>query len=105
MGQQGEILIYQTGDGFTRVDVRMEGETVWLTQNQLAELFQTSNQNIGQHIRNIVEGGELEEERTVKEFFTVGREGARNVKRLTAHYDLDMIISVGYRVNSQHAAA
>lgn len=97
---RGEILIYQTRSGATRIDVRMEEDSVWLTQNQLAELFQTTKQNVGQHIANILEQGELEAEGTVKEFFTVGREGTRNVKRLTAHYNLDMIISVGYRVNS-----
>lgn len=100
MAQHGEILIYQARDGSTRIDVRMEEETVWLNQNQLAALFQTTKQNIGQHVRNVLADGELEAEGTVKEFFTVGREGARNVKRRVEHYNLDMIISVGYRVNS-----
>ncbi|HQV52545.1 MAG: virulence RhuM family protein [Flavobacteriales bacterium] len=97
---KGELLIYQGKDGFTQVSVRMEEETVWLNQNQLADLFQTTKQNVGQHIKNIVADGELDAEGTVKDFFTVAREGRRNVKRLVEHYNLDMIISVGYRVNS-----
>ena len=94
---KGEVLIYQGKDGFTQVSVRLEEETVWLNQNQLAELFQTTKQNVGQHIKNILGDGELEAEGTVKDFFTVAREGRRNVKRLVEHYNLDMIISVGYR--------
>lgn len=97
---KGEVLIYQGKDGHTQVSVRLEEETVWLNQNQLAELFQTTKQNVGQHIKNILGEGELEAEGTVKEFFTVAREGRRNVKRSVEHYNLDMIISVGYRVNS-----
>lgn len=97
---KGELLIYQGKDGLTQVSVRLEEETVWLNQNQMAELFQTTKQNIGQHIRNILAEGELDAAGTVKDFFTVGREGQRNVKRLIEHYNLDMIISVGYRVNS-----
>ncbi len=97
---KGELLIYQGKDGLTQLSVKLEDETVWLNQNQLADLFQTTKQNIGQHIRNILAEGELESGATVKEFFTVAREGRRNVKRLIEHYNLDMIISVGYRVNS-----
>lgn len=95
-----EILIYQTPDGNTKVDVRVEGETVWLTQNQLADLFQTTKQNISLHINNVFEEGELEEKATVKEYLTVQTEGKRQVKRSVLHYNLDVIISVGYRVKS-----
>ncbi|HMQ75301.1 MAG TPA: virulence RhuM family protein [Flavobacteriales bacterium] len=95
-----EILIYQTRDGSTRIDVRVEEDSVWLTQNQLADVFQTTKQNISLHIQNILESGELETEATVKEYLTVQTEGRRKVKRTIAHYNLDMIISVGYRVNS-----
>ena len=97
---KSELLIYQGKDGLTRLSVKMEEETVWLNQNQLAELFQTTKQNVGQHIKNILADGELEASGTVKDSFTVAREGRRNVKRLVEHYNLDMIISVGYRVNS-----
>jgi len=98
----GEFLLYQTEDGRSRIEVRMQGETVWLTQNQMAELFQTSKQNISQHIATIYESGELEPGSTVKKFLTVQQEGAREVSRQLEHYNLDMIISVGYRVNSIH---
>ena len=76
---KGEVLIYQGKDGFTQVSVRVEEGSVWLNQNQLADLFQTTKQNIGQHIKNILAEGELEAEGTVKDFFTVAREGQRNV--------------------------
>ena len=97
---KGELLIYQTKDGFTQVSVRLDEETLWLSQAQLSELFQTTKQNISLHIQNIVESGELEAEGTVKDYLTVQTEGRRRVKRSVAHYNLDMIISVGYRVNS-----
>ena len=97
---KGELLIYQGKDGVTQVSVRLQDETLWLNQGQMAELFQTTKQNIGQHVKNILADGELDAEGTVKDFFTVAREGRRNVKRLVEHYNLDMIISVGYRVNS-----
>jgi hypothetical protein len=100
MELKSEILKYQTQGGATKIDVRLEGETIWLTQNQLAELFQTTKQNISLHIINIYESGELEEDSTVKDFLTVQKEGKRNVKRNVAHYNLDLVISVGYRVNS-----
>lgn len=95
-----EIMLYQSEDGQTKVEVRMEGETVWLTVNQLAELFQTTKQNISLHIKNIYKEGELQEPATVKEHLTVQQEGTRTVKRALDYYNLDMIISVGYRVNS-----
>ena len=97
---QSEIILYQSEDGTTKVEVRMEGETVWLTLNQLAELFQTTKQNISLHIKNIYSEAELEEAATVKEYLTVQQEGNRSVKRALDYYNLDLIISVGYRVNS-----
>lgn len=98
--QNSQIIIYKTEDGKTKVDVRFDGQTVWLTQNALAELFQTTKQNIGQHIKNILEEGEIAEKSTVKKFFTVQKEGSRDVKREIEFCNLDMIISVGYRVKS-----
>lgn len=98
--EDSEILIYQSEDGNTKVEVRMEGETVWLTLNQLAELFQTTKQNISLHIKNIYSEAELQEAATVKEYLTVQQEGNRSVKRALDYYNLDLIISVGYRVNS-----
>lgn len=95
-----EIIIYQTQDGQTKIDVRIENETVWLTQNQMAELFQTTKQNISLHIKNIFEEGELTEDSTVKDYLTVQNEGSRKVSRNVTHYNLDVIISVGYRVKS-----
>jgi len=97
---KGELLIYQGKDGFTQVSVRLQDETLWLSQAQLSELFQSTKQNISLHIQNILESGELEAEGTVKEYLTVQIEGRRKVKRMVSHYNLDMIISVGYRVNS-----
>lgn len=95
-----EILIYQTEDGLTKVDVKMEDETVWLTQAQMSELFQTTPQNITLHIKNIYAEGELLESSTCKEYLQVQHEGHRDVKRKTKFYNLDVIISVGYRVKS-----
>jgi len=95
-----EMIIYQTDDGNTKIDVRMEDETVWLTQTQMAELFQTTKQNISLHISNVFSEGELEEKSTVKEYLTVQTEGNRQVSRKIEHYNLDIIISVGYRVKS-----
>ena len=95
-----EILIYQTPDGHTKVDVHLDEDTVWLSQQQMAELFRTTKQNISLHIRNIFEENELEERSTVKEYLTVQKEGVREVKRKLVHYNLDVIISVGYRVKS-----
>ncbi|MVN22414.1 virulence RhuM family protein [Mucilaginibacter arboris] len=100
MEQKGEILIYQSSSGNTQVEVRIENETVWLSQNQMAELFQTTKQNISLHIRNIFTEGELDENSTVKDYLTVQLEGSRKVKRATQFYNLDVIISVGYRVKS-----
>lgn len=97
---KGELLIYQGKDGLTQVSVRLQDETLWLSLNQLADLFQRDKSVISRHISNIFEEGELEREPTVALFATVQQEGKRRVKREVEHYDLDMIISVGYRVNS-----
>ena len=99
----GDIIIYQSEDGNTRIDVVLEDETVWLTQIQMAELFDTSKQDISYHINNIYEEKELEENRTVKEFLTVQNEGTRSVSRKVKYYNLDMIISLGYRIKSKVA--
>ena len=96
----GEVLVYRTEDGTIRLDVRLDDETVWLTQQMMAELFQSSKQNISHHIQAIYEEGELEPEATVKKYLTVRREGNRDVRRELDYYNLDMIISVGYRVKS-----
>jgi hypothetical protein len=92
-----QMLLYQTGDGATRLEVRLEDETVWLTQNQMAELFQTSIPNVSKHIRNIFSEGELQPGSVVKEFLTTAAD-SKNYR--TRFYNLDVIISVGYRVKS-----
>jgi len=97
---KGEMLVYQTDDGQVRLEVRLQNETVWLTQQMMAELFRTSKQNISHHIHGIYEEGELQPEATVKKYLTVRREGNRDVRRELDFYNLDMIISVGYRVKS-----
>ena len=97
---KNEIIIYQTQDGKTKIDVKIEDETVWLNQAQMVELFETTKQNISLHIKNIYEEGELDEISTVKDFLTVQNEGTRQVSRNVKHYNLDVIISVGYRVKS-----
>ena len=96
-----EIIIYQNQEGNIKVDVRLEEETVWLTQTQLCELFQKSKATISEHIKNIFEEGELESSSTVRKFRTVQMEGTRSVERELEYYNLDVIISVGYRVKSQ----
>lgn len=95
-----EFLLYIADDGQTRIDVRVQDENVWLNQLQLAELFQTTKQNISLHIKNVFKDGELDEAATVKEYLTVQTEGRRAVSRGVAHYNLDMIIAVGFRVRS-----
>ena len=97
---QGEIIIYQTDEGKTKIDVRFVDETVWLTQAQLVELFHSSKANISEHIKNIYTEGELSEDATVRKFRTVQIEGGRTITRNIIHYNLDMIISLGYRVKS-----
>ena len=96
----GEILLYQTEDGKTRLEVQFQGETVWLSQAQMSELFQTTKQNVSLHIQNIYDERELERTGTVKESLTVRQEGNRRVSRSVEYYNLDVTISVGYRVKS-----
>ncbi len=98
---EDKIVIYQTDDGNTQIDVRLENETVWLSQTQMVDLFQTTKQNVSLHVNNVFKEGELEEGATVKEYLTVQKEGKRNVGRVVKYYNLDVIISVGYRVKSQ----
>jgi hypothetical protein len=98
--QRSEMILYQTEDDQSRIQVRLEGGTVWLTQALMAELFQTTPQNITIHIRGIYKGGELAEEGTCKEYLQVRREGGRAVQRKIKLYNLDMILAVGYRVRS-----
>ena len=100
---KGDIVIYQTKDGLTKIDVRFEDETVWLTQQQMAELYQSSRTNIVEHIQHIYEEGELQEESTCRKFRQVRLEGTRQVSREIPFYNLDMIISLGYRVKSMVA--
>ncbi|MBT3257673.1 MAG: virulence RhuM family protein [Deltaproteobacteria bacterium] len=100
---KGQFLVYEAEDGQVKIDVRLEDDTVWLTQQLMANLLQTTKQNISLHISNIFEEGELTSTATVKEYLTVRREGMREVKRQLEHYNLDMIISVGYRVKSHVA--
>ena len=100
---KGQFLIYEAEDGRIKLDVRLEDETVWLTQQLMAELFQSSKQNISHHVSSIFDEGELLPEATVKKYLSVRREGNRDVKRLLDFYNLDMIISVGYRVKSHVA--
>ncbi len=95
-----EFLLYQTEDGRTRLEVRLEKDTVWLTQAQMAELFQTTPQNMTLHVKAIYAEGELEESATCKDYLHVRQEGKRSVSRQLKHYNLDVIISVGYRVKS-----
>ncbi|MGM0588013.1 MAG: virulence RhuM family protein [Bacteroidota bacterium] len=101
--EESEFLFYTTDEGDTKIEVFLQEETVWLTLNRMAELFGTSKQNVSYHIKNIFEEGELEREATVKEILTVQTEGEREVKRKLEYYNLDVIISVGYRINSYQA--
>lgn len=96
----GQMLIYQTEDGRLKIEARLEGETLWLSQQQMADLFQTSQQNISLHLQNIYEDGELAHEATHKVFLSVRQEGERQVSRKVDHYNLDAVLSVGYRVKS-----
>ena len=100
MEKKGEIILYQP-DEAVRLEVRLEDETVWLTQEQIVELFQSSKANISEHIKNIYIQGELEKSSTVRIFRTVRQEGKRQVTRVLAYYNLDAIISIGFRVNSK----
>ena len=98
-----EILIYQSENGVTKIDVTFKDETVWLSQQQMAELFQTSRTNVVEHIKHIYEEGELDEKSTCRKFRQVRKEGNRDVSRELPFYNLDMIISLGYRVKSKIA--
>ena len=100
-----KIVIYQTDDGRTQIDVRLEEETVWLSQAQMVELFQTTKQNVSLHLGNVYKEGELGKEATVKKYLTVQSEGNRRVNRWVNYYNLDVIISVGYRVKSKRGTA
>jgi hypothetical protein len=97
---QGELLLYQTADGQTRVECRFAEDTIWMSQALIAELFDTSPQNITQHLKGIYDSGELELEATCKDFLQVRTEGNRKVRRRLSHYNLDAILAVGYRVRS-----
>ena len=100
---KGEIVIYTAADGSVSLDARLENDTIWLTQDLMARLFETTVPNINMHIKNIYEEEELEQERTIKDFLIVRKEGNRTVSRNIAHYNLDMILSVGYRIKSKTA--
>ena len=101
--KQGELLLYQDENGTTQIEVRLENENVWLTQVQLVTLYQSSKANVSEHIKHIFEEGELEEMATVRKFRTVQKEGSREVTRELVHYNLDLIISLGYRIKSHIA--
>ena len=100
---ENNIIIYQDEDGVTKVSVKFSDEDIWLTQNQIAEIYKTTQENISMHIKNIYKDGELENNSTNKKFLLVQNEGNRKVKRKIDHYNLDMIIALGYRVQSQVA--
>ena len=97
------VILYQDEDGVTRVTVRFTGDDLWLTQSQIAEIYDTTQQNVSQHLDGIFKDGELDAEATHKKFLLVQTEGKRQVKREISHYNLDVIIAIGYRVQSQIA--
>ena len=97
---KGQFLLYLTPDGDSQIEVKLQNDTVWLSLDQMAELFQRNKSTISRHIKNVLEDGELQEEATIANFATVQNEGTRKVERVIAYYNLDMIISVGYRVHS-----
>ena len=99
----GEVVVYEAPDGDVRLDVQFDQETVWLTERQMADVFQTTRQNVNQHLQVVFLDGELDRAATSKDFLLVRTEGRRRVRRAVAHYNLDAIISVGYRVNSKRA--
>ena len=101
--EKSNIIIYQSEDGQTHIEVRMDEDTVWLTQQQMSDLYQTSRTNVVEHIKHIYEDGELVEEATCRKIRQVRQEGTRMVEREIPHYNLDMIISLGYRINSIQA--
>ena len=97
---KGQILLYQTPDGESKIEVKLQDDTVWLSLDQMAELFQRNKSTISRHIKNVLEEGELLADSTIANFATVQNEGNRHVERQITYYNLDMIISVGYRVHS-----
>lgn len=101
--EENKIIIYTSSDGQTKIDVRLEDETLWLTQQQIAELYQTSRTNVVEHIKHIYEEQELDENSTCRNFRQVRIEGSRQVEREMLFYNLDMIISLGYRIKSRIA--
>ncbi len=98
--KKGDIILYQSEDGETKLEVRLVNETIWLSLNQMANIFDRDKSVISKHIANIFEEGELDLSRTVAKFATVQREGTREIERLIEYYNLEMIIAVGYRVKS-----
>lgn len=100
-----QFVLYQDDNGITNINVRFDGEDIWLSQQQIAMLFDTTQQNVSQHIGFIIEDGELAKEATHKDFLLVRQENSRSVRRQIEHYNLAMIIAVGYRVKSQIARA
>lgn len=98
-----EMVVYVGDDGKSQIQARLQDENMWLTQVQLAQVFQTTRQNIGQHIKNIYEEKELDPSATIKKFFIVQTEGDREASRNIEHYSLDMVIALGYRVKSNIA--
>ena len=100
MDDKGQFLLYQTPDGDSQIEVKLQNDTVWLSLDQMAELFQRNKSTISRHIKNVLEDGELQEEATIANFATVQNEGTRKVERIISYYNLDMIISIGYRVHS-----
>jgi len=99
----GEIIIYQGAGQTVEVRLDVQGDTIWLTQRQMGEVFDTTPENVLMHLKNIYKGNELDQDTTTKDFLAVRVEGARRVKRKLKHYNLDAVISVGYRVNSKRA--
>lgn len=100
-GPGGQVAVYESDDGEVQVDVRFDRDTVWLTQRQIADVFDTSPENVLMHLRNVFASGELEADATTKEFLAVRTEGKRRIRRRLKHHNLDAIVSVGYRVNSR----
>jgi len=96
-----QIVIYQTPGGHTTIEVKLQDESIWLTQAQIVDLFQSSKANISEHIKHIYSSEELSSAATVRKFRTVQQEGSRSISRERDHYNLDMVISIGYRVNSK----
>ena len=103
MENNNDFLIYQTEDGKSKIDVRLENETVWMTQKAISELYQKGVNTINEHIKNIYSDGELTEGATIRNFRIVQTEGTRQVNREVVHYNLQLIIAVGFKVNNERA--